>query len=249
VTISFKGAIVALAILAAPAQATVYDLAADFSNISNPNGVWSFTQGGPLSHYPQPSSGPPNALNAAAANGYWGTGADFFSAPFVVQTTANGSTVGYTNEDFLSGDVLVHGPSDGSSVFVNWTAPSDGVIDLSSSLWYAHSIVTRSQDIFVTLGGNALGNATVTNGIGRSGASSVNALGLSVSAGDVLSFAFSKSAGQQYGSLSGLEAVINFTANTQTAPVPEPASWAMMIGGFALAGGALRRRKMAVSFA
>jgi hypothetical protein len=27
-----------------------------------------------------------------------------------------------------------------------------------------------------------------------------------------------------------------------TAPVPEPASWAMMIGGFALAGGAMRRR-------
>jgi len=31
--------------------------------------------------------------------------------------------------------------------------------------------------------------------------------------------------------------------------VPEPATWAMMIGGFALAGGALRRRKTAVSFA
>jgi hypothetical protein len=27
-------------------------------------------------------------------------------------------------------------------------------------------------------------------------------------------------------------------------PLPEPASWALMIGGFALAGGALRRRKM-----
>jgi len=31
--------------------------------------------------------------------------------------------------------------------------------------------------------------------------------------------------------------------------VPEPATWAMMIGGFAIAGGALRRRKTAVSFA
>lgn len=30
------------------------------------------------------------------------------------------------------------------------------------------------------------------------------------------------------------------------APVPEPASWAMMIGGFALVGGALRRRRVAV---
>jgi hypothetical protein len=35
-----------------------------------------------------------------------------------------------------------------------------------------------------------------------------------------------------------------------SAPVPEPASWAMMIGGFALVGGAMRRhRAMRVSFA
>ena len=31
-------------------------------------------------------------------------------------------------------------------------------------------------------------------------------------------------------------------------PVPEPASWAMMIGGFALTGGAMRRRKVALAF-
>ncbi|OJY70007.1 MAG: hypothetical protein BGP16_09895 [Sphingobium sp. 66-54] len=31
--------------------------------------------------------------------------------------------------------------------------------------------------------------------------------------------------------------------------VPEPATWAMMIGGFAIAGASLRRRKTAVSFA
>ncbi|MBO9574118.1 MAG: PEPxxWA-CTERM sorting domain-containing protein [Sphingobium sp.] len=30
--------------------------------------------------------------------------------------------------------------------------------------------------------------------------------------------------------------------------VPEPASWAMMIAGFAAAGGAMRRRKTAVAF-
>jgi len=33
------------------------------------------------------------------------------------------------------------------------------------------------------------------------------------------------------------------------APVPEPATWAMMIGGFALVGAALRRRKVAASLA
>jgi hypothetical protein len=35
-----------------------------------------------------------------------------------------------------------------------------------------------------------------------------------------------------------------------TAPVPEPATWAMMIGGFGLLGAAARRRRrIAVSFA
>ena len=33
------------------------------------------------------------------------------------------------------------------------------------------------------------------------------------------------------------------------AAVPEPASWAMMIGGFAVVGGAMRRRRVSVSFA
>jgi len=37
--------------------------------------------------------------------------------------------------------------------------------------------------------------------------------------------------------------------DASTAAVPEPASWALMIGGMALAGGIMRRRKVAVSFA
>ena len=37
-------------------------------------------------------------------------------------------------------------------------------------------------------------------------------------------------------------AIDDFRLTATVAPVPEPASWAMMIGGFALAGGVLRRR-------
>lgn len=33
-----------------------------------------------------------------------------------------------------------------------------------------------------------------------------------------------------------------------TSPVPEPASWALMVGGFGLAGAALRRQRVAVAF-
>jgi len=35
----------------------------------------------------------------------------------------------------------------------------------------------------------------------------------------------------------------------QSSPAPEPASWALMLGGFGLVGGAMRARRKAVSFA
>lgn len=46
-------------------------------------------------------------------------------------------------------------------------------------------------------------------------------------------------------------AIDNFSLSAQPAvnPVPEPATWAMMIGGLGLAGAAMRRRKAAVRFA
>lgn len=40
-----------------------------------------------------------------------------------------------------------------------------------------------------------------------------------------------------------------FTPGDGTPPVPEPAIWAMMLGGFGLVGAAMRRRTMTVSFA
>ncbi|MBT2188499.1 PEPxxWA-CTERM sorting domain-containing protein [Sphingobium sp. H33] len=38
----------------------------------------------------------------------------------------------------------------------------------------------------------------------------------------------------------------SYTAQTLDQPVPEPASWAMMIGGFALVGAVMRHRSAAV---
>jgi hypothetical protein len=53
--------------------------------------------------------------------------------------------------------------------------------------------------------------------------------------------------GDDYTQTSGL----SFTTITAAAPaaVPEPATWAMMVGGFGLVGAALRRRKVSVRFA
>jgi hypothetical protein len=54
-----------------------------------------------------------------------------------------------------------------------------------------------------------------------------------------------------YGNLAGLYGPTGSTAFTLlSSPAPEPASWAMMVGGFGLVGGAMRcRRKAAVTFA
>lgn len=53
------------------------------------------------------------------------------------------------------------------------------------------------------------------------------------------------------GNAVGPTALTSFTLTPVAAAVPEPASWAMMLGGFALAGMALRRRqtRTAVTFA
>lgn len=42
---------------------------------------------------------------------------------------------------------------------------------------------------------------------------------------------------------------ITYTYDPVAAPVPEPASWALMIAGFGLAGVALRRRRIRIAFA
>jgi len=235
-------ALVAVLAAGSSAQATVYSLSGDWSDSANPNGAWSYGAG--LAHHPQPSVA--NALNAAAANGYWGAGSDFYTSPFVLKSTANGSAVsGYSNNDFLAGDVLIHSPNNGSALSITWTAPSAGAIALTSSVWYAHSIVTRSDDISAFLNGALLGGATLTNGIDRAGRITLANGSFNVAAGDVLTFDFAKSVGQTYGSLAGIEATIDFTPNA-VGGVPEPATWAMMITGFGLVGGMARSRRRAV---
>ena len=43
--------------------------------------------------------------------------------------------------------------------------------------------------------------------------------------------------------------ISHIDVNVPAAPAPEPSSWAMMLGGFGLVGGAMRRRKTTIAFA
>ena len=236
--------LVGLAALAVPAmaQAQVYSLSGDWSDATNPNGAWAYGPG--LSHFAQPAVA--NSFNSAAANGYWGAGSDFFTSPFMVKVTTNGSATGaYNDNDFLVGDVVVHSPNSGAPVAITWTAPSAGSIVLASSVWYAHSIVSRSDDIMALLNATQIGSATVTNGITRANQVALANGMFTVAAGDVLTFNFTKSVNQQFGSIAGISATIDFTPRAVGA-VPEPAVWMTMILGFGMIGAATRRQRAPV---
>ena len=238
-----KSALLSAALtVAGQAQAATFDLATEFSNVSNPNGAWSFTRGTSLMvHQPAASTG--NPFDLAATNGYWGSATDYNS--MVSKVTVNGSAAGpYTNGDFLAGDLVIHSSNPGTfgALTVNWTASAAGTIDYASTLWYAHSIVSRSNDVSAFLNSTALGTVVVNNSITRTNAiTSLSGTGLTVLAGDVLAFRFTPTAGQNFGSLAGIGLTVNFTPNI-TGAVPEPASWAMMLLGFGLVGSTMRRR-------
>jgi hypothetical protein len=249
-------ALLILGMIAGSMQASTFDLNTDFSNLSNPNGVWSFTQGATLLTKfdpPYPAGCCSGGFQNVLTNGYWGLtapvsgggGSFFFPDDTVAKVTGNGSATGTeTDNDFLTGDIVAHStnPGNGPDLFIRWTAPQAGTIDsYSGGVWYAHSQVSRSNDFFLTLnGGPNLATGSVTNGVIRSTPVTFNSAGsVHVNTGDVLALRLAPTSGQQFGSLSGLNLTVNFTADPVGAPEPST---------FALAGGVLvlawfRRRR------
>lgn len=231
---------VLIGVLAASAGAATitYDVTTDFSDVNNPNGVWSFKQG--TTPFPRHAANTPvtNSFDPAAANGYWGSNADYNSS--VTKTavkgssSTNGSTT-FTDNDFLAGDVVAHSttPGNGGVVTLSWTAPSAGTITYNGSVWYAHSFVARSNDYAVLLNGVATGfTGTVSQGVTRSAPSTFSQSTLvPVSAGDVLSLQLTPHAGQTFGSLAGVTFHVTLT--------PEPSA----VGVLACAMLALTRRR------
>jgi len=226
------------------ALAASFDLVTDF-NSSAQSGPWSYNfAGGPLTHQSTVQNN--NALAAAVpAGGYYSPGNDLnLYSPDVLKAAVNGSAAGESDADFLAGDVIVHSPNAVTAVTLSWTAPSAGTItNLDASVWYAHSAISRSNDVSLSLASLVLASWTVskTENADRDHPGTFTGAGpYSVNAGDLLTLSLLKSAGESFGSLNGVALSFDFTA---VAATPIPAALPLFVSALAGLGWCARRRR------
>jgi hypothetical protein len=227
-----------LTILVAPSIAlcaTTYDLATNWNKIDNPNGTWAVWKGSSLLQH-QVGTGSPmtNGMDFFAMGNSWG---NFLPAWWQ----------GTDNNVYTHSWDSANGGAYGESI-LTWTAPEAGTISLSGSIWYDHTGVSRSNDFYLYLGSTLLATGTVSYNSYNSEAGALTFLNalvagqsltdLTVDKDDVVKLVIAKSAGQTWGTVSGVELTITETA----APVPLPG--AIFLLGPGLAGLAILKRKL-----
>lgn len=113
------------------AALTLYDLASDWSDAQNPNGVWAYELGG----VPAPAT--------IRTGDTWSTPQPMWGIPdsHVGWSRSNGTEQFSSPPDWQAGDVFVHtNDVDTNDTTVSWTSPSAGTIDLTLALWMARDI-------------------------------------------------------------------------------------------------------------
>ena len=116
-----------LSIYSSPRTATVmqYDLTQEWSESSNPNGVWRYLVDGSL------------ASSAKRKGDHWNTTQHIWGHEHTGWSKSNGTEA--FSHDWRMGDVFVH-TSEQSSVAINWISPEDGVVDILGGLWSGRDI-------------------------------------------------------------------------------------------------------------
>lgn len=166
------------------ANAAVYDLAADFSLIDNPNGVWSYNRQGT------------SALPAVQFN-WAGTGMDGWTTTFSgIHPPAWLVSNGFGGA--APTDIIVHSTDfSATPTNVTWTSPSSGLIDVTGQAWDIPHVVGRDNAWSLSLNGVELAHRVGIVGVAKGSANAqfVNNVdlgmalsGLPVHAGDVLMF-------------------------------------------------------------
>jgi len=230
---------------------TVYDLAADWSDTTNPNGAWSYNDefGNPIAtHQADWDTG---NLNFAAIQPAWAAQQASAYGHIPMWAKSTGATVGSVlNLDFPLGRVGMHGPEDQpknlAAASVSWTSPASGDVDISGGVWLMRK-VGRSMDWTLSLNGspftsgqvNSLDAFTSANPFGLEiGSGGASSLQFSVAPGDVISLSLGRSTVEIANEFVGVDFAISLS------PVPEPSTVILAaVGLIGLAAYGWRRRK------
>jgi hypothetical protein len=144
----------------------IYDVTKDWSNTSNPNGVWSYNQNtNPITQFQTFWWGQPGW-------GYiWiGEGCVFKANPYPTGMMDPWGSPLTPPHDWKTGAITMHAlspPYGGDTTFVNvtWTSPGDGTIDISGRAWDAQIFADRDMSWSLTVGGNTVAQRSSIRGI------------------------------------------------------------------------------------
>ena len=224
-----------LALTSQASAATFADFAADFSSTSNPASGWSYGStpaiGGPFTLLTQNTTyvGVVDAWNPAGT--FWPT----------VALNTGGATVAFGAGDAIvlaAGQGLLHPGPTGAFADVRYAAPTSfsGILNVEFA---GIDLVGTTTDVHVLKNGVSL----LSGLVGAYGQTVSYTGAVTLGSGDYLDFLVGWGSNGNY-----IDDSTGFRASlTSDGAVPEPATWALMIGGFGLAGAALRRRRAAVA--
>ena len=210
----------------------IYDLAADWSDTTNPNGPWSYNGSGgvPLAihraswaaglPYPQPSWGDANSDNAVPtwfkAVGLWPAAADM---PI--------------------GKIVTHGPpevlGDGVCSSVSWTSPVNGIATISGGAWMGRN-QGNSMDWTLRANSLAIANGSLTSADPYSSANpfdfakssgGASVLTFPVETGDTIALEVSRSPTSKAADFVGIDLKIVVTPGPEGRFAPSSADSAM----------------------
>jgi len=204
-----------------------YSLNADWSDVANPNGVWSYNHGDvPIKTY---------------QTFWWGqAGWGYYSN--ADGSILKGSPESGKDHDWLLGDVVMHSLSrnyGGATTFLNvkWTSPADGVVDIAGRAWEAEIYADRDVRWTLSVAGQTVAARGSVQGLYRTDAGAQFAANVTagsslqnipVNVGDVVQFSVMSEQG--YGHFVGVEENITLTV------VPEPGVGALLVAGGAALG-------------
>ena len=245
--LSFNSTVLAVAVSLSSILSTqdvraviTYDLKTDWSDVSNPTGVWSYKEGTNL--LPHVAAWDPTEVGGTQPA--WAISGSLSSGeldPAWFKSTIRP----LFSHDWLIGDVVTHTTDENGTgngpANVTWTSPLNGTVDISGVVWMGRDVF-RSNHWTLSLNGVPLTGGDISSGdtfnraspfnfaAGSSGASVLNDVPVTI--GDVITLQIVKT------STIGDFAGVNFTIDA----VPEPSSFALCAIAAAALGIGLRRK-------